>query len=103
MQALEILLFGCLQHKPNTESHPAATQVHSKTLTELTKMRVIVWSVQLLPHRVAGKEYTHMITSMILFGLPDVQNHRYNSWVELFPFFLKETMANLLLLQWTNP
>lgn len=99
MQALEVLLCGCLQHKPNTESHPAVTQVHGKTPTELTKMRVILWSAQLLSHRVASKEYTHTLTFMVpLFGLPDVQNHRYNPWVDLVPFFLEETMANLLLL-----
>lgn len=102
MQALELFLRGCLHHKLNTESHPATTQVCSKTPTELIKMR-LWWadreSLQLLPHCVASKEYTHMLAfMMLLFGLPDVQNHRYNPCVELFPFFLEETVANLFLL-----
>lgn len=108
MQALELFLYGCLEHKPNAESLPAITQVRSKTPTELTKMRV--WPtdcdsqlsqlcVQLLPHCVASKEYTHMLAvMMLLFGLPDVQIHRYNPWVDLFPFFLEETIANVFLL-----
>lgn len=24
---------------------------------------------------------------ILISGLPDVQNHRYNPWMELFPFF----------------